>query len=202
MLLRKADVVDGALRLLDTEGLDGLTTRKLGDQLGVRASALYRHFPNKQALLDAMANRILRDIDLELPAGSWDERGVELATRLRQALLAHRDGARVVAGAYVTEAAAVAFGNAAAELLRVAGLLPEQAGWATAAVSHYVIGHTIEEQAHIELTQNGAWPDKMKAFTELGDRVALTAFDADPADRFRYGLRLIINGIRHELVAR
>lgn len=39
----------------------------------------------------------------------------------------------------------------------------------------------------------------MDAFNDLEDQVAATAFDADPAERFAYGLRLIINGIRHEL---
>jgi TetR/AcrR family tetracycline transcriptional repressor len=198
-MLRKADVVGGALRLLETEGLDGLTTRKLGDALGVRASALYRHFPHKQALLDAMAEGILEEVSLDLPPGTWAEQGAELAGRLRRALLAHRDGARVVAGAYVTEAATVAFGNTAAGLLEAAGLPRQQAGWATAAVSHYVLGHTIEEQARAELADGGAWAEKMSTFTRLDDHVALAAFDALPTDRFAYGLRLLINGIRHEL---
>ena len=54
-LLHRADVVDGAVELLDAEGLDGLTTRKLGASLNVDGSALYRHFPNKEALLEAIA---------------------------------------------------------------------------------------------------------------------------------------------------
>jgi TetR/AcrR family tetracycline transcriptional repressor len=199
MLLRKANVLDGALALLETEGLDGFTTRKLGTALGVRASALYRHYPDKRALLDAMADRILEEVSVDLPAGSWDQRGTVLANRLRQALLSHRDGARVVAGAYSTEPNTVQFGNTAVEILRSAGLPPEQAGWATTAVSHYVLGHTIEEQSRADLAAQGAWSGKMDAFNDLEDQVAATAFDADPAERFAYGLRLIINGIRHEL---
>jgi AcrR family transcriptional regulator len=199
MLLRKVDVVDGALALLETEGLDGFTTRKLGDALGVRASALYRHYPDKRALLDAMANRILEKVNVDLPTGPWDQQGTALADRLRQVLLAHRDGARVVAGAYSTEPSTVLFGNTAVEVLRRAGLSPEQAGWATAAVSHYVLGHTIEEQARADLAAHGTWTKKMDAFTDLQDQVATTTFDADPAERFAFGLRLIVNGIRHEL---
>jgi AcrR family transcriptional regulator len=199
MLLRKNNVVDGAIALLDAEGLDGFTTRKLGAALGVRAGALYRHFPNKQALLDAMADRILQEVGVEVPAGSWEEQGMALAGRLRQALLSHRDGARVVAGAYVTEPHTVLFGNTAVDLLQAAGLPLAQAGWATAAVSQYVLGHVIEEQARAVLAEHGAWTEKMDSFTELADRVAATAFDADPAERFTYGLRLLMNGIRHEL---
>lgn len=192
-------MVDGALALLDDTGLEGLTMRRLGEALGVRASALYRHFPSKQALLDAMAERILESIDLTLEPGPWDERGLVLAGRLRHALLRHRDGARVVAGAYTAEAHTVLFGNTSAGLLREAGLPPRQAAWAVTAVSQYVIGHTIEEQARTALVDDGSWPQKMDTFAELADGVALSAFDADPQERFAYGLRLLLNGIRHEL---
>ncbi|WP_329138481.1 TetR/AcrR family transcriptional regulator C-terminal domain-containing protein [Streptomyces sp. NBC_01476] len=201
MLLRKVNVVDGALALLDDTGLDGLTMRRLGEALGVRAGALYRHFPSKQALLDAMADRILESADLHLEPGPWDERGMILAGRLRDALLLHRDGARVVAGAYTAEPHTILFGNTSAALLREAGLPPRQAAWAVAAVSQYVIGHTIEEQARAELVEGGSWPEKMEAFAELADDVARSAFDADPQERFAYGLRLFLNGIRHELTA-
>jgi AcrR family transcriptional regulator len=81
-------VVDGAVELLDAEGLDGLTTRKLGASLNVDGSALYRHFPNKEALLDAIADRLVEGIDRSLPEGSWDEQLAILAGRLREALLA------------------------------------------------------------------------------------------------------------------
>ncbi|WP_019548908.1 TetR/AcrR family transcriptional regulator C-terminal domain-containing protein [Streptomyces sulphureus] len=199
MLLRKANVVDGALALLDDTGLDGLTMRKLGEALGVRAGALYRHFPSKQALLDAMAERIMASVEVTLEPGHWSEQGVALAGRLRHALLRHRDGARVVAGAYTAEAHTVLFGNTSAALLRQAGLPPRQAAWAVAAVSQYVIGHTIEEQARADLVEGGLWSKKMDAFTELSDDVALSAFDADPEERFVYGLQLFLNGIRHEL---
>lgn len=199
MLLRKANVVDGALALLDDTGLDDLTMRRLGDALGVRASALYRHFPGKQALLDAMAERILESIDLTLEPGPWDERGLILAGRLRHALLRHRDGARVVAGSYTAGTHTVLFGNTSAALLLEAGLPPQQAAWAVTAVSHYVIGHTIEEQSRADLVDEGSWPQKMDALAGLADGVALAAFDADPQERFLYGLRLLLNGIRQEL---
>ena len=201
MLLRKADVVDGALTLLDAEGLDALTTRKLGVVLGVQSGALYRHYPTKQALLDAMAERILEGVSLDLPDGPWDEQATVLLHRVRVALLAHRDGARVVAGTYVTEPNTVLVGNTAIDLLKRAGLPPEQAGWAAVAVNHYVLGHTIEEQARAELVDRGAWPPKMDAASELSDEIAASTFNADPAERFAYGLRLLLNGIRHELQA-
>ncbi len=201
MLLRKTNVVDGALGLLDAEGLDALTTRKLGAALGVQAGALYRHFPNKQALLEAVADRILEGIAVDLPAGSWEQQGTLLANRLREALLAHRDGARVVAGAYVAAPNTVLFGNTAIGLLEGAGLPADQAGWAAVAVSNYVLGHSIEEQARAELIASGTWAEKMVALGDMTDRIATTTFDADPGERFAFGLKLLLNGIRDELRA-
>ena len=98
MRLRREHVVDVAIALLDADGLDALTMRKLATRLGVQAGALYWHFASKQALLDAMADRFLEDFAADLPAGSWDEQLAAAGWRLRQVLLSHRDGARVMAG--------------------------------------------------------------------------------------------------------
>jgi AcrR family transcriptional regulator len=193
-----------AVELLDAEGLDGLTTRKLGASLNVDGSALYRHFPNKEALLDAIADRLVEGIDRSLPEGSWDEQLAILAGRLREALLAHRDGARVVAGTYVTGPNTLLVGNVIFEILQRAGFPPERAGWIVFALGYYVLGHTIEEQAQAELAASRAWKAKL---AEMVDRAAnayiataVTAtFDADPAERFTYGLRAFLDGIRGEL---
>ena len=102
MVLRRPDVLKAALDMLDAEGLDGLTMRKLSAALNVQGGALYRHFPSKEALLDAMAEHLLAGVGAPFPPRmSWREECLELAKRLRTALLSRRDGARVVAGTYV-----------------------------------------------------------------------------------------------------
>jgi TetR/AcrR family tetracycline transcriptional repressor len=107
MRLRREHVVDEAIALLHADGLDALTMRKLATRLGVQAGALYWHFASNQALLDAMADRFLEDFGAGLPAGSWDERLSAAGWRLRQVLLSHRDGARVMAGTYVAETSTI-----------------------------------------------------------------------------------------------
>ncbi|MFD0516963.1 TetR/AcrR family transcriptional regulator [Paractinoplanes durhamensis] len=62
MQLRRADVLRGARDLLDADGLDGLTMRKLGAALNVQAGGLYWHFPSKQALLEAVADDLLAGV--------------------------------------------------------------------------------------------------------------------------------------------
>jgi TetR/AcrR family tetracycline transcriptional repressor len=51
-------IVDEAIRLLNEEGLDGVSLRKLAARLGVKAPSLYWHFPDKAALMSALMERI------------------------------------------------------------------------------------------------------------------------------------------------
>ena len=59
--LTREKIIDKALELLDAEGLEGLSMRRLGDALGVEAMALYHHFPNKDAILDGLYERIVQE---------------------------------------------------------------------------------------------------------------------------------------------
>jgi TetR/AcrR family transcriptional regulator, tetracycline repressor protein len=200
MQLKRADVVTGALALLDTDGLDGLTMRKLGALLGVRAGGIYWHFTNKEALLRAMADRIVGEITATpLTPGPWDAQLTEIAHRMRRALLAHRDGARVVAGTYVVEPNTVRGGEAAVRILTDAGFPIDRAGWVIFAAMYYVLGHTTEEQAQ---RAEGDWEQRG---AELPDselaRALHSVVRADPEERFGYGLELFLDGVRLRLTA-
>jgi TetR/AcrR family transcriptional regulator, tetracycline repressor protein len=193
--LRRADVLRGARELIDAEGLDGLTMRKLGSALKVQAGGLYWHFPSKQALLEAVAEELVSGLAEAPPAGPWDQRLVTLSHRMRRALLSMRDGARLVAETFVAEPNTILAGRTGMQILVEAGLAPEQAAWTMLALAHFIIGHTIEEQApHDDLSA------KLAAASEsLGpDTVAelAAAVSADPDRRFDFGLNLMIDGIR------
>jgi AcrR family transcriptional regulator len=62
--LTREEVVDTALRIVDDEGLEALTMRRLGAALGVEAMALYRHVPNKEALLDLTVEQMRSEMHL------------------------------------------------------------------------------------------------------------------------------------------
>ena len=200
MQLKRADVVTGALALLDTDGLDGLTMRKLGARLGVQAGGIYWHFTNKDALLAAMADRIVGEaFTTPLAAGPWDAQLAEIAHRMRRALLAHRDGARVVAGTYVVEPNTVRGGNAALQILADAGFPLDRAGWVLFAANYYVLGHTIEEQAQRD---QGDWEQRGADLPDTDlSRAMEGVVRADPEERFAYGLELFLDGVRLRLRA-
>ena len=99
--LTRPTIVHTALGLLDQVGLDGLTVRRLAAALGVQSPALYWHFRSKQQLLDQMADAIIQAAGMGPPhqGESWQDWLARRARAYRRSLHAHRDGARLVAGA-------------------------------------------------------------------------------------------------------
>ena len=82
-------ILDAAIKLADREGLEALSMRRLGRELGVEAMSLYNHVPNKDALLGGLAERITAQV--EVPTGS-DQRelAASWARSVRRALIANR----------------------------------------------------------------------------------------------------------------
>ena len=80
-----------------------------------------------------------------------------------------------------------------------AGLPPQQAGWITFAVFYYVLGHTIEEQAQQQLAEGDDWRSRLASIgtdqSPLYARALASVAEADPAERFRYGLDVFIDGL-------
>src|SRR6516162_9598873 len=72
--LTRDAVVDRALELADSQGLDALTIRKLATELGVTPMALYWHFRSKDELLGGLVERVWSQIDADIdPAAAWPD---------------------------------------------------------------------------------------------------------------------------------
>jgi len=180
MRYRRTDVVERALEVLDRYGLPDLTMRRLGTELGVQPSALYHHFANKQTLLAAVADEILARGRRPLPeAAAWEERAVAVCAGLRDAMLAYRDGAEVVATVHAFGLGAAGPAADLESTLRAAGLPDGLARTAARTLLHYVFGHVSEEQTHLQAGSAGAIADAPRE-----------------ASDFRTGLALVIDGIR------
>jgi TetR/AcrR family tetracycline transcriptional repressor len=149
MKLDSETILEAALALLDEVGMDKLSTRLLAERLGVQQPALYWHFKNKRALLDAMSGQILRrahERRLPLEGESWDAFLLANARSFRRALLARRDGARLHAG---TEPDPGDLEMVEAQLAAVVsrGLPAPQAMALMIALGRYTVGCVLEEQA-------------------------------------------------------
>ncbi|TCO60910.1 TetR/AcrR family transcriptional regulator C-terminal domain-containing protein [Actinocrispum wychmicini] len=148
MPLRQADVLAAAVALLDEVGLDELSTRKLADRLGVRPGALYWHYASKQALLDAIAEQVLTRMAADLPdTGDWAERLRAFGHGLRRAMLARRDGARLISTMNDVSPLMMDGFTQMVDMLCAAGASFEGAVAGVDAVTSFVNGYTLEEQA-------------------------------------------------------
>ena len=183
--LRRGDVLDGAMAILDEYGLADLTMRRLATSLGVQPGALYWHFPNKQTLLGAMADRILEGVDAPVSSERWDDGIAELAHRLRTALLAHRDGAELVAATYASRMTSTLARESFVGAGVRAGLPRPYAELAAYTLLYFGA-----------LTRAPASPDTETAADVGSDDDLL---DGDPQVRFDFGLALFIDGVRARL---
>jgi AcrR family transcriptional regulator len=150
MPLDRVRIVTEAVALLDESGLDGVTLRKLAARLGVQAPTLYWHLRNKAELVNALGEAILAP-ELgrpEPPAGdeSWRDWLAGVAQRMRRALLAHRDGARVVSAAHLSPTMA-AVSELAMRTLVDRGLPLRTARLTVLVVQHFTLGHVLAEQS-------------------------------------------------------
>lgn len=150
MSLDRQRIVAEAVALLDAEGLDGVTTRKLAARLGVRSPTLYWHVPNKAALVTSIAEAILGEqFDTMSPPGPderWQDWLIALAERLRRALLAHPDGARIISTAQLSLKMA-AISELAMSTLVARGVSLRDARVIVLTVERFTVGHVLEEQA-------------------------------------------------------
>lgn len=150
LTLDRQQIVTEAVALLDAEGLEGVTTRKLAARLGVQSPTLYWHVPNKAALVTAIAERILEQQFPELtpPAAEepWQDWLTGLAERLRRALLAHPDGARVISAAQLSLKMA-AISELAMSTLVARGFPLRQARMIVLTVERFTVGYVLDEQA-------------------------------------------------------
>lgn len=205
MKVQRQDVIEAALALLDEVGLEGLTMRRLAQALSIQAPSLYWHFPNKQALLDAMADAMLNGVAL-LPdddAMPWDRWLRLTAIEFRRTLKARRDGARVFAGTFLVTENVLRFGERAIGRLRAAGADERTAVRALFTLQYFVLGFTIEEQAatpsaagiDLSLLPGHVTAEQAARYPNGAAVVAILATD-DDEERFRFGLDRLVDGLK------
>jgi TetR/AcrR family tetracycline transcriptional repressor len=197
MAVTRDEVVAVAITLLNETGLDGLTLRRLADRLGIRAPTLYWHVRDKRELLDLMADAIMREATagrLEpAPDQSWWDWLAGLARGVRAALLAHRDSALVVSANTPVPQSYPAIEQELRPLVD-AGFPPAEALTVLRLVGTYAVGDVLDAQA---VHRDGPPEPAAETFPLLHAALG----DGTEADRFEYGLAVMIDGLRARLHA-
>jgi AcrR family transcriptional regulator len=126
--LSKKAVVDRGLALADSSGLDGLTIRRLAQDLGVTPMALYWHFRSKDELLLALADQVWSEIDINLDrAQPWPRQVRGLLESLIRALRAHPAASQLLLETEKQSEPFLQATEVTLGVLRGAGLGPEHA---------------------------------------------------------------------------
>lgn len=185
MQLHKRDVIRTATEILDNFGIADLTMRRLARELDVTAGALYWHFANKQELLGAVADELLRPACRPVDGLGWRERIATVCSRLRDALLSHTDGAELVSSSFAAgqSGAMPLILGLLADAASDAGVPDTQTDLAARTIVYYTLGFTVDEQSRLQLDSAGALPAGQ---SELG---------MHRPDTFGFGLSLLIDGI-------
>lgn len=148
----RADVVAAALRVLDEHGLENCSMRRVASEIGVQVSALYHHVPNKQSLLALMADEIVAGVlhSAAVRAAAESDpltKARAICLALRDALLAVRDGADVVATASAFHTGTIAIEQRLAELVGPDG---------ARTLLLFSFGHAQSTQTYLQAAEFGA----------------------------------------------
>ncbi|MBU3062939.1 TetR/AcrR family transcriptional regulator [Nocardia sp. NEAU-G5] len=193
-------IARAGLRLLDENGIDGVTMRALAAELGVRAPTLYWHVKSKDDIFGAMAIAMSQDAAALMTAADrrapWRECLTRWAYALRRTMIGHRDGARVFAGTFAADPATFEVIESVLDAWREAGLRPADAAHRTALLRHFIVGFCIEEQTLSDLAEDFAASRAIDSARFPRTAQALPEIVSTPADeRFELGLQLLLSGV-------
>jgi TetR/AcrR family tetracycline transcriptional repressor len=139
-------IVTAAVAVIDAEGLDALTMRRLGAELGVRAMSLYRHLPNRDAVLAAIVDRVAAGVVIRIEAGaSWTEALHDFGVAYRRTLLDHPRAVPLLATRPVDTEVGMGIVAGVLERFSAAGIGLEQATTAIQSVAVFVLGHALAQ---------------------------------------------------------
>lgn len=203
--LTRERVVAEALRIVDRDGLDGLTMRRLGGALGVEAMSLYHHVPNKAALLDAVVEAIMRE-DVDHAAfgdGPWTDRLQRIAIGYRGLLLRHPNAVAIVATHPLTTPGSMLIVERCLASLGEGGLEPAEALAALNAAVLWTLAYVLAEVGRLPGALPAASPEEAHGamaalapaeFPLLTAAVAQTTWGL-PDGEFRFGLEAMVRGL-------
>jgi AcrR family transcriptional regulator len=207
--LSRDAIVEAALRVVDREGLDATSMRRVAEELGAAPSALYWHVRNKDELLQLVLDRVVGEIELPpRDPESWQEQLKALAREMRRVLASHRDIARVTIGSIPAGPNALLIAEWMNALLREAGLPDRTVALFGDLAGLYVGAYAYEESLGLASpTGEELPPEQVLAMLQeywaslpkerfphtlaLLDRL----FEGDRDERFEFGLDVLVRGL-------
>ncbi len=202
--LTRARVVDAAIELADREGIDAVSMRRLGQELGVEAMSLYTHVKGKDDLLAAMADGVVAQVPVERVAEDWRTALRAMILGARAGMLRHPWAARVIEASEQPGPATIGYMDAVAAVLLEGGFSADLAHHALHVLGSRVLGFSqdlFDDKAEVDPEMAAAYARELaKTFPSVG-AIALAASHAgglggcDDDLEFRFALDLILDGL-------
>ncbi|MEO3869257.1 TetR/AcrR family transcriptional regulator [Nonomuraea sp. B12E4] len=212
--LSQERIVSAGLRVLDAEGLDALSMRRVAQELDTGPASLYVHVANKEELLELIYDRVLGEIELPEPdPGRWREQLHAYAMEAHRVLSGHADVARAALAGVPTGENSLRAGEFVFGLLIEAGMPPREASLAMDRLTLHIVGDAYEGSLHYARMRAAGLRDARVYFESFAGQIA-DYYRALPAERFpylrgfvddliaddgearfRYGLDLLLDGI-------
>jgi AcrR family transcriptional regulator len=203
--LTRERVLQTAVRRADAGGIASLSMRKLGQELGVEAMALYHHFANKDDLVDGMVDLVFGEIELPPSSRDWRTAMRQRAIGVRNALLRHRWAVGLMESRRRPGPANLRHHDAVIGSLRAGGFDIGMAAHAYSVLDSYIYGFALTKmnlpfetsddvadvaQSMLEPFPPDEYPHMLEILT---DHVMKPGYDY--GEEFEYGLDLILDGL-------
>lgn len=204
--LTREQVVEAALRLMDDEGLEAVSMRRVAREVGVEAMSLYHHVRDKEDLLDGVVERVMGEFEFPPvePGEDWMSYGREIARGWRRMLRRHPNVMTLFAHRHkpMRSIDSMRPMEVALRALRETGLSVEDSVRAFQVIGGYIMGYVMMEHGRM-FTPGDDDVDAATLVAQLpaDELPALAAAlpymaDCDVDDQFDFGLDLMLEGIR------
>ena len=203
--LSRERVLHAAIALADESGIESLTMRKLGEQVGVEAMSLYNHVANKVDLLDGMIDGVFGEV--QLPPGDIDWKSAMRlrAISMREVLARHRWAIGLMESRSAPGPATLRHHDAVIGVLRKAGFSIGLAAHAYSALDSYIYGFALQERSlpFDTVEQTAEMAEAFLAYFPAEEYPYLAELTAqhvmqpgyDYGNEYLFGLDLILDGL-------
>jgi AcrR family transcriptional regulator len=208
--LSRERVLETALRLADQGGLASLTMRRLGQELGVEAMAMYYYFANRDLIVDGIVDLVFAEIDLPASDGDWKAAMRRRAISLRDVLLRHRWAIGLMESRRNGGPANLRHHDVVIASLRAGGMDIPMAAHAYSLLDSYIYGFALTKmtlpfdtgEEIAEVAQGLRQSFDLNEYPHLVEMIGHALKPGyDYLDEFEYGLDAILDGLERALDA-
>ena len=201
--LSREAIVDAAIEVLDTSGLNGLSMRRVAEALGTGPASLYWHVADKEQLIHLILDRVMGEVELPEPDPSrWEEQIRDFANRARAMFRRHRDVGLASLGRVPMGPNLIRIAEWLLGLLRGAGIPNRPATWFVDLIALVGAAQSVEDDIASKgddpvINAMGAYLAALPA--ERFPNMAAVASDmvvGSPDERFEFGLDLLLRGLK------